>query len=79
MIFTNFPGAIPGTDTYLDMITYNAEQIVNGISTYEYKQGEISELENTISSIELERNFSLFGVVIFGLLASIFIVLYKRK
>lgn len=79
VIFTNFPGAIPGTDTYLDMITYNTEQIVNGISTNEYKQGEISELENTISSIEIQRNFSLFGVVIFGLLASIFIVLYKRK
>ena len=79
VIFTNFPGAIPGTDTYLDMITYNTEQIINGISNYEYKQGEISKLENIISSIELQRNFSLFGVFIFGLMAVIFVVLYKRK
>ena len=79
VIFTNFPGAIPGTDTYLDMITYNTEQIINGISTYYYKQGEIAKLESYASILELQRNVSLFIVVIFGLLASIFLILYKRK
>jgi zinc transport system substrate-binding protein len=79
VIFTNFPEALPGTDTYLDMIRYNTEQLINGISTYEYKQGEIAKLEKTVSSIELQRNFSIFGVVILGLLASIFIILYRKK
>ena len=79
VIFTNFPGAIPGTDTYLDMITYNTEQIVNGISTYEYKQGEIARLEGDVSSLELQRNVSLFGVVLLVLLAGGFLVLYKKK
>ena len=79
IVFTNFPKAFPDTDSYLDMIIYNTEKLVDGISSYEDKQGEISVLENTISSIELQRNFSLFGMIIFGLLASIFIVLYKRK
>jgi ABC-type Zn uptake system ZnuABC Zn-binding protein ZnuA len=79
VIFTNFPEALPGTDTYLDMIRYNTNQLINGISTYEYKQGEIAELEKTISAIELQRNFSIFGVVILALLTIIFIILYKRK
>ena len=79
VIFTNFPGALPGTDTYFDMIAYNTEQIINGISTYEYKQGEITELENIISSMEQQRNLSLFGVVILVLIASIFLIMYKRK
>jgi hypothetical protein len=61
------------------MIRYNTDQLINGISTYEYKQGEIVELEKTIYSIELQRNISLFGVVILGLLACIFIVMYKKK
>jgi hypothetical protein len=79
VIFTNFPGAIPGTDTYLDMISYNTDQIINGISTYFYKQGEISKLESYASSLEFQRNLSLFVLIIFGLLTSIFVVLYKKK
>jgi ABC-type Zn uptake system ZnuABC Zn-binding protein ZnuA len=79
VIFTNFPEALPGTDTYLDMIRYNTDQLINGISTYEYKQGEIAELEKTITSIELQRNISLLSVVILGLLTCIFIVMYKKK
>ena len=79
VIFTNFPGALPGTETYLDMILYNTDQLINGISTYEYKQGEIAELEKTIASIELQRNLSLFGIVILGLFTCIFIIMYKKK
>ena len=59
IVLTNFPKVFPGIDTYLDMIIYNTEQIVNGISTYEYKQEEIAELESSISTIKMQRNFSL--------------------
>jgi len=79
IIFTNFPGAVPGANTYLEMITYNTQQLINGTLAYEYKQGEIAELESMISSLELERNASLSGVVLLGLLAAVFIVLYKKK
>ena len=79
VIFSNFPGAIPRTDTYLDMITYNTEQLLNGISTYEYKQGDIVELEKDITNLELQRNASLITTVIFVILALILFVLYKKK
>ncbi|MEA2055187.1 MAG: metal ABC transporter substrate-binding protein [Candidatus Thermoplasmatota archaeon] len=79
VIFTNFPGAISGTDSYIDMITYNTEQIVNGISTFDYKQGEIVHLERDISSLELQRNISLSGAFTLGAIAVILFILYRKK
>ena len=79
IILTNFPGAIPGTDTYLKMITYNTKQLLEGIEIYEYKQGEILELESQISELELQRNTSLLVTTIFGVLTCVFVVMYKKK
>ena len=79
IIFTNFPGALPGTDNYLDMITYNTGQLMKGISTYEYKQGDLAELESQLSEVELQRNASLVVAAMFGILAAIFVVMYKKK
>ena len=79
IILTNFPGAIPGTDTYLKMITYNTKQLLEGIEIYEYKQGEILELESQISELELQRNTSLLVATIFGILTCVFVVMYKKK
>ena len=79
IIFTNFPKAIPGVDTYIDMISYNTEQLIKGIATYEYKQGEIVSLEGTISELEIQRNASFAGLVILGILAVVLVLLYKKK
>ncbi|MFW6121873.1 MAG: metal ABC transporter substrate-binding protein [Petrotogales bacterium] len=79
IIFTNFPEAVPGTSTYLEMITYNTNQLIDGIATYEYKQGEIAKLENKLSTVELERNASLLGLIILGLLTGTLAIIYKKK
>lgn len=79
VIFTNFPGAVPGTDTYLDMINYNTEQLIEGIQTYEYKKGDIAELESQISNLELQRNSMIVLAVIFVILALVFYIMYKKK
>jgi len=79
LIFTNFPGAIPNTDTYIDMITYNNQQLINGITAYDYKKGEIADLEKRISALEIERNMISLGIIILALFACIMIVLYKKK
>ena len=79
VIFTNFPGAIPNTDTYLDMISYNTEQLINGISTFEYKKGDIAELEVEISNLELQRNVSFVLVAIFAIIAIVLFVMYRKK
>jgi len=79
VIFTNFPDAIPGTDTYLKMINYNTEQLLKAIKTYEYKKGEIQNLEKEIQNLELQRNLSISIAVIFLILMLMFFVFYKRK
>jgi ABC-type Zn uptake system ZnuABC Zn-binding protein ZnuA len=79
VIFSNFPGAIPGTDNYLDMISYNTNQLVEGIETYEYKQGDISNLENRIKNLEFERNISIVFVLIFAVIIIALYALYKKK
>jgi ABC-type Zn uptake system ZnuABC Zn-binding protein ZnuA len=79
VIFTNFPGAIPNTDTYLDMITYNTEQLIKGIATYEQKQGEISDLQSQISDLELQRNISLVLALIFVILTFTIFIMYRKK
>jgi len=79
IIFTNFPGAIPGTNTYLDMITYNTEQLTKGIQTYEYKQGDISKLQKQVSDLELQRNILLLLTIIFAILIVILLLIYKKK
>ena len=42
VVLTNFPGAIPGTETLAKMLRYNAEQMFNGASTWHIT----SDLEN---------------------------------
>ncbi len=79
VIFTNFPDAIPGTKTYLDMISYNADQLIKGIATYEYKKGELAELESQVSDLELQRNLFLILVVIFIILTLTFLIMYNKK
>jgi len=79
VIFTNFPEAVPGTDTYLEMIEYNTEQLIKGIETYEYKQGEINTLQGQISGLESQRNISIFLVAIFTILCLVLYILYKKK
>jgi len=79
VIFTNFPDAIPGTKTYLDMISYNTDQLIKGIATYDYKKGELADLENQVTDLELQRNIFLILTVIFVILALIFLIMYNKK
>lgn len=80
VIFTNFPNALPNTESYLDMIEYNIQKLINGIQTYEFKQGEIQNLENQIINIEIQRNALFVAFLITTLIAMILLIIYiKRK
>ncbi len=79
VIFSNFPGAVPNTDSYLDTLTYNVEQLQNGIATYEYRQGDIATLEDQLQSIELQRNIAFVAAAFFFILTLVGFLLYIRK
>jgi hypothetical protein len=61
------------------MITYNTQQLINGITTYEYKKGNIADLENRISSLEIERNIITLVIIILALFVCVMVILYKKK
>ena len=79
VIFTNFPGAIPGTDTYLEMIDYNTDKLVEAINTYEYKKGDIATLEQDIKNLEFQRNIFAVLILIFIILIFVMYAFYKKK
>lgn len=74
VVLTNFPGAVPGTETLAQMIGYNAEQLFSGVEEYreEIRNAEIrSELENERSKREIFEIAALvlaFACIIEGIL-----------
>jgi ABC-type Zn uptake system ZnuABC Zn-binding protein ZnuA len=79
VVFTNFPDAINGTNSYVDMINYNIAELIKGITIYDYKQGEIAELESSFSNVEFQRNVLILIVAIAVILTLVIFILYKRK
>lgn len=79
VVLTNFPGTAPGAETYLDMLRYNTEQIVSGISAHQHKQGEINQLESDLSALKLQRDVMFTLTVISAGAALMLFILYRRK
>ncbi|MEF8848223.1 MAG: metal ABC transporter substrate-binding protein [Candidatus Thermoplasmatota archaeon] len=79
VILTNFPNAIPGTESYLKTIQYNVNQTIKGIETYDYKKTGIQKLESQINDIELQRNASVTIAVILAIFSLTMVVMYRRK
>lgn len=55
LVLTNFPGAIPNTETLAKMIQYNAEQLFNGTATWQASfivQAEIESLTNQVTTLQ---------------------------
>jgi len=79
VIFTNFPGAFPNTDSYIDMLIYNTNELIKGIQNYDSTTEQVRDLSNQLSTMTMQRNASLVFVAIFGALAIMFYVLFKKK
>jgi len=55
VVLTNFPGAIPGTETIAKMLDYNAMQLFNGVNDYwklQSLKSEVTTLENRVITFE---------------------------
>ena len=79
VIFTNFPGALPNTDNYLDMIKYNIDQLIKGIATHDQTSINEQELREQIEQLELQRNLFMALSLIAILGAIVLLIMYKRK
>jgi zinc transport system substrate-binding protein len=69
VVLTNFPGSAPGAETYLDMLEVNARALVAGGEQYDYREGEIADLETRVDALELQGT-TLAVVAVVGLVAA---------
>jgi zinc transport system substrate-binding protein len=79
IVFTNFPGAITGVDSYLDVMSYNTGELLKGITIYDYKQENIKGLTSDASNVELQRNTAFVIAIIVIILAFVLFIMYKKK
>jgi ABC-type Zn uptake system ZnuABC Zn-binding protein ZnuA len=79
VIFTNFPGAIPGADTYLEMVAYNTDQIIKGMQTHDQVSHDTQALRDQVSSLSLQRNLFVIVSVIAILFCLLLYIMYIRK
>lgn len=78
VVLTNFPNAVPGTETISDMIEYNAHQLLNTVIQYQEEKGRISELESELKK-EREKKvlFEVFSVLL--LVVCVVELIYLRR
>jgi len=79
VVLSNFPSAYPNTNTYLDMIDYNTDALIEGAENYEYKKGEIADLEAQVKDLEYQSGMYLTMTVIFLIIALFLGVLLVRS
>jgi len=79
VIFSNFPGAIPNTDTYVEMITYNTDQLIKGITSFDYTTDQTRELQSELGSVSLQRNAFAMTTVFALIVCMILFVMYRKK
>jgi ABC-type Zn uptake system ZnuABC Zn-binding protein ZnuA len=77
LVLTNFPGAIPGTETLPKMLKYNAEQLFKGTSNWQLVSAlnvENNDLKNEVAIFQISTSVALIIIIVEAVLIYI-----KRK
>ena len=72
VVLTNFPGAIPGTDSLAEMFQYNADQLHKATITWKYTSSLREEKENLENRITLFQITTAIAVLV-ALLEAVFL------
>ncbi|MBU7044668.1 MAG: zinc ABC transporter substrate-binding protein [Theionarchaea archaeon] len=80
VVFSNYPSAVPGTETVVQMITYNARQFIDAVQKIQTEAEEISQLETQLEkSKEKTQIYGVLAAVFFIVSAVEAVLLYVRK
>lgn len=80
IVFSNFPEAIPGTDTIAEMIRYNADELFSTIKEAQSESKEIAQLKSDMSSISNKLViFQGLSAILLIITIALGAMLYKRK
>jgi hypothetical protein len=85
LVLTNFPGAIPNTETLPKMLRYNAEQLFNSTATWkslstleaekDALQSQVADLQKYVSDLEAEKGEVQNQVSLFQITTALAVVL----
>jgi hypothetical protein len=62
VVLTNFPGAVPNTETLSEMLRYNAEQLFNGTITWQSTstlRAERGDLQNQVTIFQITTSLAV--------------------
>jgi len=62
VVLTNFPGAVPNTETLAEMLKYNTEQLFNATITYQFEsalKAEKVELQNQLAIFQIATSLAV--------------------
>ena len=76
LVLTNFPGAIPGTETLAKMLKYNAEQLFNGTATWQSTSALKAENTDLVNQVTLFQITTALALVV---VAAEAVMLYARR
>lgn len=80
VILTNFPNAIPETETITKMIAYNAQQLLDAAQKYREEEERISELESQLKEEKWKRQlFEVIAAVLLVVCLVEAVVFYIRR
>lgn len=78
VVLTNFPGAVPGTGNLTDMLAYNAEQLFDGIRTWENTR-ELAEETNSLKGrLAIFQSATAIAVIV-ALVEAVWLYTRRRK
>jgi hypothetical protein len=76
VVLTNFPGAIPGTESLPSMLKYNAERLFDAVKNVKYAENlrvKIAELEGQVTKFQVATIILAAAAIVEG------VVLAARK
>ncbi|KYH39734.1 MAG: periplasmic solute binding protein [Candidatus Bathyarchaeota archaeon B26-2] len=80
VVLTNFPGAVPGTETYAKMIEYNARQLFEAVKRYRLIQSEIKDLTDALNNANTQiRLLSATTIIFIATTVVEALIIYRRR
>lgn len=79
LVLTNFPGAIPNTETLPKMLRYNAEQLFNGTATWRSTSNLKAEADDLRNQVSIFQITTAVAIVIVAVEAVLLYARTKRK
>jgi len=78
VVLTNFPGAVPNTGNLTEMLAYNAEQLFNGIRTWQNTRELIVEKDSLKAQLAIFQSATAIAVIV-AVVEAIWLYTRRRK